>query len=300
MKKKVNLQQIVAGALATTFLVESCTKYDLYYESGSVPDINQTYNSSLHSPFSVLSIPITVEEKNYLLFINYLLEEILINPQKAQEFMNAPNSYALAAGFKDIKLDLNDNLLQCIIAISDTEIRDAVINKDITKFIKLCKEKNIIKNFDIANSPIIKGILAKNLDIDQFLEGEKTSFVAFAVAVVVGVAVFIWAVAVTHVATTNVAVAVTAFETVAALSHVTIGVAHDNFYNYLQDKFFLQLWEINGGNSEQTYALLSEYAESQVNSTIKALKQTYPEKFENVNDEDLKQFLALNVQKLLE
>jgi hypothetical protein len=307
MKKKVNSQQIVAGILATTFLVESCTKYqDIYYSPLPVPDINKKYNS-LQSPFSVLSIPVTKEEREYLAFVNYLLGDIINNPQIAEDFMNEPERYALEAGFNDLKINLEDNLIRMIVTIADQEIRDAVINKDITRFLQLCQEKNIINNFDISNSPIIKEIIEKNPDISQFLATssmgtlDRASFIALAVAVIAGVAVFIWAVAVTHDATVNVAVAATAVETVAAISHVTIT---KGFYNISQElnvnDLVLELWNIHGGDSEQTYILTSEYIEIQIESAINALKQAYPQKFAQINDDDFKQFLALNIQKIIE
>ena len=223
---------------------------------------------------------------------------------------------------------MEDNLIQLIVTISDTDIRAAAVNNDITKFLQLCTEKGIIKNFDLENSPMIKKIIEKNPDIMQFVAKSpiytdsksasvtsstmqfvtrapvEEGLVAVAVAVVAGVAVFIWAVAVTHVATVNVAVAATVVETVAAVSHVTVtsgsrGITENIFQDSNQDPFVLQLWNLNGGDRKKTYALLSEYTERKILSVIEALKQTYPEKFKNINDDDLRQFLALNVQNLL-
>jgi hypothetical protein len=80
----------------------------------------------------------------------------------------------------------------------------------------------------------------------------------------------------------------------------TVHKAIGNISPYPSHEFVLQLWEFHGGNPYQTYILLSEYQEQQINSLIEALQETFPEKFEGVDIDNFKQFLALNVQKNLE
>ena len=59
-------------------------------------------NLSDEYPFTVLNIPISMEAKNYLDFVNHLLIVVLTNPDRFQQFMNNPIFYAQQAGFGDI------------------------------------------------------------------------------------------------------------------------------------------------------------------------------------------------------
>ena len=49
-----------------------------------------------------------------------------------------------------------------------------------------------------------------------------------------------------------------------------------------------------------TYNLVSEYTEMQITSAVESLKRSYPEQFSNINEEEFKQLVTLNLQKLLE
>jgi hypothetical protein len=295
MKKKPNFQQVIAGTLATAILAQSCTKYpDLYYDPSTVPNINQNniYNSPTY-PFSSISISLTLEEKEYLDFVSYLLDDILKNSQNAETFINDPNGYAIEAGYNNLELDINnDDLLKFIIALSDNEIRDAVKNNNITKFLQLCKQKNIIGNFNITNNSVIKKILEKNPNISHFFDdmpfANKAAFKDANTAVLIHVAVAIGAV---------VAAVVVVF-----VAAVVIAAAHEDeeYRNLGNDQIALQLWKFNGGDNNRTYALISEYTEMQITSIIETLRQNYPEQFSDINDDDLKQLIALNIQKFLE
>jgi anti-sigma-K factor RskA len=128
----------------------------------------------------------------------------------------------------------------------------------------------------------------------------EASAVAIIVTVAIIVAVFTVAAVATKVVAVAATVAVAAIETVAAISHVTVTTGVYSLFEEFNNQFVLQLWNICGGDPNQTYILLSQYIEDQIQLVVEALKKTYPDQFGKVNDDDLRQFIALNVQKLLE
>jgi len=145
-----------------------------------------------------------------------------------------------------------------------------------------------------AKPPLGEEIMAiiNSLFDDSGVQG----LIAFAAAFFVGVAVAVWAVAVTHLAFGNFTVAATVFAAAAAKATITIGsISPDPSH-----EFILQLWGFHGGDIDQTYVRLSACVEDQINSVIEALQEHFPEKFEGANLDNIKQFLALNVQKSLE
>jgi len=311
-EKRVGVKQIVAGTLATTFLLESCVKdYGVYYVNQSVPDINKQYKNL---DYECLSIPISAEVKNYLDFVNYLLVDILIDPTSATRFLANPNVYVEEAGFEPIyfnmtegydgMVQLNDGLVQLIVTLADTEIRQAALNNDIAEFLRLCKEKNVFKSIAPGGGgggPIIDNpLLGLSEELQAILnamfdDGIGNSCFALVGAVVtavfVVVVVSLLGVVASTVAINSTKVKVYFESNTSGKSNIFIDSSHE---------FILQLWGFYGGNPDQTYVLLSEYEEQQINSVIEALQQHFPEKLEGVNIDNLKQFIALNIQKNLE
>jgi hypothetical protein len=280
-KKSVPLKKIVAGTLATTVMFESCVKdYGVYYSTSSVQDINQMYKALAYEyPFTVCNVPISGETKNYLDFANYLLVDILIDQESAARFMKNPDAYVE----KPMVLNMEDDgLLRIIVALADNEIREAVLNNNISEFLRLCKAKDVFKS-GTSISPAALRELGVNTElqalINSTLGGDVSNFV---------IPVFVLVFAAVAVA---IDVAVAVETSVAGKSCIFPDPSHE---------FVLQLWGFHGGKPDQTYVLLSEAQEQQVNSLIEALQQNYPEKFKDINKDNIKQFMALNIQKSLE
>jgi len=285
--KKVNLTKIVAGTLATTALLESCVKedYGVYYSSSSVQDINKSYkNLSDEYPYAVLNIPITAEGKNYLDFVNYLLVDILRDPQNAVRFTENSASYVAEAGFGTMAVKMeDDDLLRMVVALADNEIRKAALNNDVANFLRLCKEKQVFKSIN-SNGGLFMGL---NPDAQVMINAMcKNNGVENVVATIAIAAVVL---------STNYCTTDCQFQIIVLASSIVTGYVYPQHAH----EFVLQLWHFNGGNPTQTYVLLSEYEQQQINLTIEALQQTFPEKFENVNIDNLRQLITLNIQKSL-
>jgi len=288
--KKVNLKKVVAGTLATTIFLESTAlNYSVYFADSSIDEINKKYmNLNQEYPFTVLNIPISVEAKNYLDFVNYLLVDILTDTTSATRFLENPNFYVQEAGFEPMALNMEeDGLFQMILNLADTEIREAILNNDISEFLRLCKEKDVFKSIAPKDAPPFDiDIIKLPPDIKEIINpimGEAAVAVVVA-AVAVVVAYF------TAVAAATVFVAATKVK-VLGISNISLAPSHE---------FVLQLWGFHGGDPSQTYVITSEIQEQQINSIIEALQQNFPEKLEGVNIDNIKQFLALNIQKCTE
>ena len=203
--------------------------------------------------------------------------------------MDNPNLYARQAGFGDMELNIKeDGLLQLIVTLADHDIRVAALNNDIQKFLSLCKEKEVFKNISgktpavlesIALDPEIQAIINATLGEDIGCNFLAVTFALIAVAVAVTLGIVV-----------ATAILVATATAVCGVSNISPDPSHE---------FVLQLWSFHGGNPDQTYILLSEYEEQQLKSVIEALQQNFPEKLKGVNIDNLKQFMALNVQKSL-
>lgn len=307
MKRKPSYKQIISGALASTFLLESCVKdYDLYYSNKSVPDINKDCQANLKNstPFSLLNIQISEDDRIYFNFINKLTADIFLDRANAALFLNNPSLYATNSGFPNLVISLDDDLIKLITALANEAIYNAIKQNDIQKFIRLCKEQGLITNFQIADVERINRLIEANPALLSLMKGNNpetdTSVVAFVVAVAVGAVVAVWAVVVSHAVAVNVAAAGTVVVAAAAGTWFWSTWANSSSPTPLinSDPLLLQIWSLNGGEANNTFLMLSEYENTQMAEFISILEREFPDKLIDVDKEALKQVIALNLKQI--
>jgi hypothetical protein len=304
MKRKPGYKQIISGALATTFLLESCVKdYDLLYVDKSVPDINKNIQTMLKSGSThiLLNIQISEDDRKYFDFINKLTLDILQDRNKAAQFIENPNGYVESSGFSGLIISLDDDLIKLVTSIADIDIYNAIQQNNISEFIRLCKEKNLVTNFQIADIERINKLIEANPSLLSLmdLQNGDSSVVAFVIAIAVGAIVAVWAFVASHLALVNVAGGGTVIVAAAAGTWVWKTWGSDSSTSLINnDPMLLQIWALNGGNSSDTYMMLSEYEQAQMTEFITILEREFPDKLVNVDKEALKQVIALNLKQI--
>jgi len=290
MIKKVNFQQIVAGGLATTVLVSSCTKDALFINNRDIENVNITrLNQNRSENVEILPIHYTSDEFEYFNFLNQLASDIMSDPNIAKQFLDDPNTYLQQNGFGDIKIKMDDAMLKFVIALSNEEIVRAIENNDIQQFLSLMKKYDLISLVNNSDTERIIKLINENPELKNFNGMEKTSVVAFAAIVVVGAIVAVWAVAVTHAVTVNVAAAATVFAAFWAVAG-----AIDAQPKLDGDDYLIKLWRMKNDNNS-TYVLINEYEKQKINELILGIKNSYPEVFNTVDEKTVRQLLSLNI-----
>ena len=305
MKRKPSYKQIISGALASTLLLESCVKdYDLLYVDKSVPDINKNIQTLLKNGNShiLLNIQVSEEDRKYFDFINKLSLDILQDRNNASRFLANPNLYIESSGFSGLIVSLDDDLIKLITAIADIDLYNAIQQNNIEEFIRLCKEKNLITNFQIADVERINKLIEANpalLSLMSLNNGDS-SVVAFVVAVAVGAIVAVWAIVASHAVAVSVVGGGTVVVAAAAGTWIWKTWANNDSPTPLinNDPLLLQIWALNGGQPNDTYMMLSEYEQAQMTEFITILENEFPDKLVNVNKEALKQVIALNLKQI--
>ena len=293
MKRKPGYKQIISGALATTLLLESCVKdYDLLYVDKSVPDINKNIQKMLKSGSThiLLNIQISEDDRKYFDFINRLTLDILQDRNKAAQFIENPNGYVESSGFSGLIISLDDDLIKLVTSIADIDIYNAIQQNNISEFIRLCKEKNLVTNFQIADIERINKLIEANPSLLSLmdLQNGDSSVVAFVIAIAVGAIVAVWAFVASHLALVNVAGGGTVIVAAAAGTWVWKTWGSDSSTSLINnDPMLLQIWALNGGNSSDTYMMLSEYEQAQMTEFITILEREFPDKLVNVDKKHL-------------
>ena len=64
----------------------------------------------------------------------------------------------------------------------------------------------------------------------------------------------------------------------------------------IRDPLTLQVWMLKNGNDQAgTYVMLSEYQEQLVNDIIDALKNNFPDQIENMDENELRTLISINI-----
>ncbi|HOD62332.1 MAG: hypothetical protein KBF06_03375 [Bacteroidales bacterium] len=239
--------------------------------------------------------------RKYFDFINRLTLDILQDRNKAAQFIENPNGYVESSGFSGLIISLDDDLIKLVTSIADIDIYNAIQQNNISEFIRLCKEKNLVTNFQIADIERINKLIEANPSLLSLmdLQNGDSSVVAFVIAIAVGAIVAVWAFVASHLALVNVAGGGTVIVAAAAGTWVWKTWGSDSSTSLINnDPMLLQIWALNGGNSSDTYMMLSEYEQAQMTEFITILEREFPDKLVNVDKEALKQVIALNLKQI--
>lgn len=232
--------------------------------------------------------------------------DIINNPIIAHTFAQDPQAFLEAYDMTDLHLNLDDNLLQLIIALGDEEITSAIKNRDIKGYLSLCKKKGLFDNISLAKdtSPLFISLeKSKNFTkLQSISENDSTnsSFTAFAIAAVVGVAAIVWAVTITHVGLANVTLLATAiYETIAINTSFMSSGEESNISQVRQisNSNILKIWNIKKEDSDNSlYIVAEEYKNQITEECIKAIKEVFPLIYEKYGETFLRNNILINIK----
>ena len=146
MKSKILTLGVGAAIAATSF--SSCDNSNDFPNLAIASEENFVDDETTAISMKKLS----QEEQVYIHDMSLLSHNILNDTNAAEAFLNAPLEYARSLGIKS-SIDTDDGTVRFLLAICKPEFREAVIKRDIRRFVELCEKYDIFKN---ANSSNIK------------------------------------------------------------------------------------------------------------------------------------------------
>lgn len=139
MKKPNNFITKSTIALCdASLLLSSCNGY--FIESDMVESVTLSDEGE-----SAIEISLTQEDRDYLDFLAKLAVDIMSNPKVAEDLANNPQQYVEKYGYYE-KIDLDENLLHCVLTFADPEINEAIKQKDGNRLINLMISKGLLTN----------------------------------------------------------------------------------------------------------------------------------------------------------
>lgn len=141
-KGKKQLNSVVSGVLATSILTSSCTCYSVGVLAESEDDLYKKYEPVVNVGDNLLSITLNQEDVACMIALQRLGIDIFNDPQVAKEVVMDPTNVLSRYGFEgEVKMD--DAVMKIVLALGDEEINNAIKEKNIHKFIDLCKKKRL-------------------------------------------------------------------------------------------------------------------------------------------------------------
>ena len=291
--------RLLSGGLATSILYTSCCptvideKDMIYLSSENLIQLNDR-----------IATPLSLNLKNgdyeYLKFLDKLSKEIISDPSIAADFSKNPQVYLNKYQYGgDINLD--DGLLKLILALSDTDIANAIKEGNIKEFLRLCKEKNLIENIGFFNDEYYQEQikeLAKKDEFKQYLKsidpevttpysgpsGPPTLPPPPGLLVTVPVLVYVVAALVAS-AAVAIGMAVVILEAVK-------GPQNSNLSASNQDDLIINAWVLKGGKNFQV--TFDEQIDKYIDDIIDFVKSEYPSYFESVSETQVRELLKYN------
>lgn len=289
---KKNVQKVVAGTLASSFLFQSCVQG--YMINDDIVSINEKIkdNADLIDTRSGNNVAIPIDLKfsaqsqKYIDFLGTLTVNIINNPQIAQQFYASPQAYLRKNGITGVNINLDECMLKVILALGDKDINRAIMESDLDEFFNICCEKGLIDMVDKSSMAQIQKMLAENPDLTA--QNLLWSAVAAFFAAVVGVAVFVWAVAITHVGGANVALLATVFKQLVSYNTVTKGGT-----TIQNPDTAIRVWTLKNGVNG-VYVIRDKATTLQVEKLVSAVQAQYPGKITSTDAQFVKNSILLN------
>lgn len=308
-KKRTKPSQIIAGSLASIIFVQSCSKPSIsYYDDEDVVAINlldKDYENNMLLP---IEIKLDSQLSSYFDFLNELAEEIINNPETAQQFLASPTEYMDNHGYSNLTISLDESLLNMVLCYADEELIEAIKKNDVELFVRICNSKGYIKSISESNLEIVRSILSSNEEFVKYLDslesngvgekGAQTTAVAFTVAIAIGAAVAIWAGAVTHVLIGNVTVVGTVHDVAAATTYVWKGNEAELNNGMPNNSELIKIWLLKGGDASKCDMITNQHNEIFVEQLIDVIKSEIPEKAEQCDMDFVRNTLKLNLNMM--
>lgn len=296
---KSKLSKILIGSLSGTVLLESCTNG--YYLNYEVDEINETLSKSttaINNKALPINVQFTDEQREYLIFLQTLAQDILSDPTIAKSFISNPPAYIHSKGFACENITIDSKLAQIILALADDEICKAIESGNISQYLNLLKEKGLIDTISVTELNQLKdysSYLNKAMEMPG-TDQEIVSFFAFATAVLVGVALVVWAVAIEHVAAANAVAAATVVSWKVGV--VTSGSSTKNHSDALMSTKVMKIWNLKSQDPNSTYLVADQFTSKTVDSLIEHFNKNMPGLYNQTDLAILRNAIIANIQNL--
>lgn len=203
-------------------------------KSMALPDNNEDYSLSLPEPAGAElrlsmkdSIPRHMQEQVVALCL--LAKDIIARPEIAgQRFSADPKAYLDERGITGVTLDMNSREVKVVLALGDSEVREAAVKGDVRRYLQLLESKGLLGVDELG---------AIRYPGEDALPDQKMAAVPFLVYIVVGVATYV-AILYTAAAAVNAAAAAAVYYKLA----VTGDDEDRNVMNGIEGKVTAILW----------------------------------------------------------
>lgn len=132
---------VVSGTVASSILVNSCT----------VPPINDSLyekyvpQKDIGDELLPIAFHLKPDDAQYVMALQLLSLDILRDPSVAKAVITNPNEVLKKYGYDGI-VCLDDSVVKIILALGDKEINKTVKDRDIHKFVDLCRQKGFLSD----------------------------------------------------------------------------------------------------------------------------------------------------------
>ena len=284
------------GVLSTSFIFQACDKAE------SADELNQMLESNILSTPDAIGVPIGVplngQDQEYIKFLQQLSAEIVSNPHIAIEFAKNPEGYCRKYGYNQ-PLNLDQGLLKLIMALGDDAINDSIAKGDVNAYIRACKSNGLLELKSLNQDPYLKKLsaiikkeqytsnLTPNLSITRAEVKTDQEAVDNFSAVYGAVAIVI------------AAVAVEAFIVLGTTTWVTH--VHNSANQKLeseQHNRVIEVWNLKS-DKKTDYFLTDKINNEIVEEGLSIIKEDFPEVYEKVDANTLRNLILLNISKNL-
>ena len=261
------------GVLSTSFIFQACDKAE------SADELNQMLESNILSTPDAIGVPIGVplngQDQEYIKFLQQLSAEIVSNPHIAIEFAKNPEGYCRKYGYNQ-PLNLDQGLLKLIMALGDLlELKSLNQDPYLKKLSAIIKKEQYTSNLTPNLSITRAEVKTDQEAVDNF------SAVYGAVAIVIA------------------AVAVEAFIVLGTTTWVTH--VHNSANQKLeseQHNRVIEVWNLKS-DKKTDYFLTDKINNEIVEEGLSIIKEDFPEVYEKVDANTLRNLILLNISKNL-
>jgi hypothetical protein len=281
LKVNKHVTKMVTGAVSASILTHSCVPYANQDDSLYSFDLQK---GELGKNAIPLRINLDPDQAAYLGFIQKLSEDIIKYPIVAKQFYNNPKLFLERYGYKG-SINMDDDLLQLIIALGDEDINKSVRLGDASLFIDLCSKKGLLKNSDEMYANLRNQLDNQLIDMDlELLPIEELQASVGLVLIITVIIALVIAVNVT----------VTHTKTDDVLGDGPEYYAKNNTKQYITEHNpVLSVWFMK--QTDKSYALVDKYTEHQIDEIILKIKEKNPIYFEKKSEEDFRNMIKLNI-----
>jgi hypothetical protein len=295
LKSKSN--STITKTLASSILLASCTPSEDFYSH------NYDENYVNQSKGAAISLYLDDKTKEMLINIAPLVQEIIDNPEIAEEISNDPVSFCKARGYS-FTINLDDAIFRVITALGNKDINDALKNNDFEEFIRLCSENGLL---DEKQGIALNTMFRSDEDQEIFYSIAKqlngVSIETRSVALVIAVSVVL-VIAIVLTYTIGLDYEEEILPGVDNVPQELATVNRNDFgmrlspqpfiHNAKPDYSVLDVWALKNKKTD-TYQLVSKYKSLLAEQIISYLKKEKPEVFDNFSEMQISEFLKRNM-----